>query len=329
MQIEVENLSRSAIGDVERRILNARLPVVLADTRDMLTTCIGQRFSEAWEDNLPLLRDLLPVEKVRIVLRADLCQPVPSILGACDLFASVRHEMPCFWVSSHLVFDDLLAYHGLPRTGLGQSTHGVWTHELLHLADRDALTRVYRLQADDENPARWETDSLLGQPAPPREWVVLGMLAQWRAEGLASLYECLRGLRPVGIAGPQARESAHAIFEALEPWLAAPPSVRARMGDANDRASRLLETARSWAYQGGPFLALDALRVLHADAGTLVSCKDLDRVVALLEQDASPDLDAHAAAELIRPALRADLSVFIDALVRPGWERPWGRRGEE
>lgn len=147
MQIEVENLSRSTIGDVDRRIVNTRLPVVLADTREALTSCVERRFSEAWEDNLPLLRDLLPVEKVRIVLRADLCQPVPSILGAYDLFASVRHEVPCFWISSHLVFDDLLADHGLPRTGLSQSTHGVWTHELLHLADRDALTRVYRLQA--------------------------------------------------------------------------------------------------------------------------------------------------------------------------------------
>ncbi len=261
MILKISAPSRSIEGDLSRHLLN------LPSGREILAgmpsgplalgkSLIEQKFRQAWEELAPLL-PLSDAETACIVdIEDDLGRTKPEVLGYFNTYRTRREKGYFFGISNHVVLAYLYEHLGLPLSqGLPEVSHSLWHHELIHLADyHNIIFFQMAIEQSLEEDRSGETgfSDYFGSPkARANQRNYLGLINHYRVEGIAMLYEIVRGLGTV----PEIPSEDLGIFKVgLSSLTVGPGSLQESAHYENRR-----EALHDYAYLAGPFLLLISL----------------------------------------------------------------------
>jgi hypothetical protein len=322
MNLEIVFGSSSIGGDIGRYLLGLRekgISVPEGMAANPVPICrrlIADQLREVFSSVDPLWGGERP-GRIRVEVQDDLGRIRPGRLGSFNLYKSAGAGIPVCSISGHLVLDLLLESHRLGDYMADASCWSLWCHELVHLADWHNLDQEYRRREQDvesyleRHAARM--DLLPGEldEQYPREWRLLNVMSNYRAEGLANLFEILIGVENPSI---ESRDQAVDIFiqnwHPLKSLLLSPRHAIPGM-DIWSAISDLFRAHHSLAHQCGPWMLVDVLdRVVAHDAGSPVLTA---RARACLGGE-GPALPVEEAARLVRLGIGLDLGSYLRGL---------------
>jgi hypothetical protein len=319
MRIEVVVPSLSIGGEIDRDILNNAIPLSLPDTESALNAVVEAKVAREVRSNDALLRGARLPERFVVEVLDDFGSVRPEHLAHFDADRTDRTGDSRFGVSAQVAYAELLASHALASPNYPLSAESYWSHEFVHLRDREVLTSLHRAFERDESVS---ADAWRQFPAL-REWELLNLLARYRSEGLATLYECLCGERELQLSGVEAREEFRRLMDAWFGVIGRPFSAElARDFDAR-RLEPLRLPTRILAYEAGAYLMLDAIAARQKRVGPSTS-PPLAEARRALDRRGLATLSREDAVRVVEEGLAMDLATYVDSVCRPDADHPWG-----
>jgi uncharacterized membrane protein YkvA (DUF1232 family) len=261
MILKISAPSRSIEGDLSRHLLN------LPSGREILSglpsgplalgkSLIEQKFRQAWDDLAPLLPTSDGETACIVEIEDDLGKTKPEMLGFFNTYRTRREKGYFFGISNHVVLAYLYEHLGLPfPQGMPEVSHSLWHHELIHLADYHNIIffqmAIEQSMEDDRLSATGLSDYYGSPKARANQRNYLGLINHYRVEGIAMLYEIIRGLGTV----PEIPSEDLGFFKmGLSSLTVDPDSSQESVHYENRR-----EALHDYAYLAGPFLLLISL----------------------------------------------------------------------
>jgi len=322
--------SSSIINGICREFLNRGVNI---PQNDDLACEIREILTAGLQKSLDLNQGLFGPEamglETSIEVRDDLGEVTPEVLATFDLYRSDLSGFPHFSVSAHLVLAELLTKRVPDDPAVKISQNTFWSHELVHAADWAVLSRHSKLFDDKKGlrlmPAFNDPYSGSGLRIP-REWELLLVMAKFRSEGLAVLFEYLCGERALTLTPSMAVKSFKNIFAELLNYTSRDFHLSWSRGYAdNDAYNVIFEKAQDYSYLAGPYAVMDVISVANA-ASENVRLTDITKsVIRHMNENIPVNLDRPAAVELIKTGLNIDLGSFIQRLSDTSAEHPWAQ----
>jgi hypothetical protein len=265
--------------------------------------------------------------EISIEIRDDLGEVTPEVLATFDLYRSDLSGFPHFSVSAHLMLAELLAKYapGDPAVNIRQNTF--WSHELVHAADWAALSRHSKLFDEQKKRHIMSSfnDPYSGNCSEiPREWELLLVMAKFRSEGLAVLFEYLCGERALTLTPSAAVKSFKNIFAELLNFTSRDFHLSWSRGYADNEAyNTIFKKSQEYSYLAGPYAAMDVIAVTIASSANGNLTRVTQTVIQRMNDNVPVNLDRPTAIELIRTGLNIDLGSFIQRLSDTSADHPW------
>jgi len=326
--IKVIMPSISIINGICREFLNRGISIpenedLECEIREILTVGL----QESLELNQGLFSSKEMDLETSIEVRDDLGEVTPEVLAAFDLYRSDLSGFPHFSVSAHLVLAELLAKYVPDDPAVNIRQNAFWSHELVHAADWAVLSRHSKL-FDNQKERRlmppFNDPYSGGGSEIPREWELLLVMAKFRSEGLAVLFEYLCGERELTLTPSMAVESFKNIFAELLNFTSRDFHLSWSGGYADKEAyNAILEKSRIFSYLAGPYAVMDVISVANAASENVRLKQITQSVIRHMNENIPANLDRPAAIELIKTGLNIDLGSFIQRLSDTSAEHPW------
>lgn len=323
LAVEVIFPSNSIEGDIGRYLLGLSVEVPKALLANPIPECrrlLTREVQFAFAELAGLFDGERLPRRVRVEVSDDLGQIRPETLGALDVHRTQLDGIPVFSISGHLVLDLLLEENRLGDYTDVVTQRGLWRHELVHLADWARVEEEHRLRETDVAQHLQAHAGRLDFPADmldenmPREWLFLGGMSHYRAEGLAELMVVLTGQ---GECECRSRREAVDLFrqawDPLNHLLLMPRNTRLiaeEWGNVQD----LVKLHHTLSYCVGPWMVLDVLAGDKDDPGLAPLLKKAGRAMA---GNARP-LAIEDAVAVVRHGMSHDLGSFLRRLGSSG-----------
>jgi len=330
MTIKVSIPSRSIINGICREFLNRGIKIpedeeLAREMREILT--IG--FQESLALNHGLFGSKAIDLEISIEIRDDLGEVTPEVLATFDLYRSDLSGFPHFTVSAHLVFAKLLAKYAPcdPAVQIRQNTF--WSHELVHAADWATLSRhsnLFHEQSGKRLMASFNDPYSDNSSEIPREWELLLVMAKFRSEGLATLFEYLCGERKLFLTPSVAIKSFKNIFAELLNFSSRDFHLSWSRGYIDNEAyGALFKKSQEYSYLAGPYAVMDVIASAIASSANERLMHVSQTVIQHLNENIPVNLDRSTAIDLIRIGLQFDLGSLIQRLSDTSVDHPWGQ----
>jgi hypothetical protein len=330
MTIRISIPSISIINGFNRELLNRGINVLQDED---LTSKIREILTVGFQDSLSLNQGLFGSRamdlEISIEVRDDLGEVTPDILATFDLHRSDLSGYPHFSVSAHLILAEFLAKVTPDDPAVNIRQNAFWSHELVHAADWATLSRHSKIFDDQSGKhlmASFNDPYSSNCSEIPREWELLLVMAKFRSEGLAVLFEYLCGERTLTLTPPVAMESFKSIFTELLNFSSRDFQLSWTRGYVDNEAyGAIFKKSEKYAYLAGPYAAIDVIAVAIASSANDRLMQISQAVIRHLNENIPINLDRSTAIELIRTGLHIDLGSFIQRISDTSFEHPWGQ----
>ena len=262
-----------------------------------------------------------------IEVRDDLGKVIPEVLATFDLYRSDLSGFPHFSVSAHLVLAELLAKYAPDDPAVKIRQNAFWSHELVHAADWATLSHHSKLYDEQQGRHLMSSfnDPYSGNYSEiPREWELLLVMAKFRSEGLATLFEYLCGEQVLTLTPSAAIESFKNIFAVLLNYTSRDFHLSwSRSYADNESYNAIFKKSQEYSYLAGPYAAMDVISVAIASSKNVRLMDVTQSVIQHMNKNIPVNLDRPTAIELIKTGLNFDLGSFIQRLSDTFAEHPW------
>jgi hypothetical protein len=158
----------------------------------------------------------------------------------------------------------------------------------------------------------------------PREWELLLVMAKFRSEGLATLFEYLCGERVLTLTPSAAIKSFKNIFAELLNFTSRDFRLSWSRGYVdNDAYNAILEKTQKYSYLAGPYAVMDVISVANAASANNRLMNITQSVIQHINKNIPINLDRSDAIDFIKTGLNIDLGSFIQRLSDTSAEHPW------
>jgi len=253
--------------------------------------------------------------------------PQDEVLATFDLYRSDLSGFPHFSVSAHLVLAELLAKYAPDDPAVNIRQNAFWSHELVHAADWATLSRHSKLFDDKKGKHLMSSfnDPYSGNCTEiPMEWELLLVMAKFRSEGLATLFEYLCGERALTLMPSMVVVSFKNIFAELLNFTSRDFHLSwSRSYTDNEAYNAIFKKSQEYSYLAGPYAVMDVISVANASSANIHLTHVTQSVIQCMNKNIPVNLDRPAAIELIKTGLNTDLGSFIQRLSDASAEHPW------
>ena len=330
MTINISIPSVSIINGIAREFLKRGINIpqnyeLEREMREILTVGL----QNSLEVNQGLFGSKAMSLETTVEIRDDIYKVIPEILATFDLHRSDLSGFPHFSVSAHLVLAELLAKRAPDDPAVNIRRNAFWSHELVHAADWAMLSRHSKL-LDRKSGKRYissfndpYSDNCSGIP---REWELLLVMAKFRSEGLATLFEYLCGERVLTLTSTIAAESFKNIFTELLNFSSRDFHLSWTRGHVDsEEYDAIFKKSIKYAYLAGPYATMEVIAAAIASSANERLMSVSQTVIQNMTGNIPANLDRSTAIELIMTGLHIDLGSFIQRLSDAAVEHPWGQ----